>query len=99
VILEAMASESLRSVIPAYYDIALSVRAARDEESSVMLDIIFANRVFDLGDGLWFNDIRNGVFGPMFRENNRNIVSRLEEMQNVIQRLSDDAIEAFGRLD
>jgi ABC-type glycerol-3-phosphate transport system substrate-binding protein len=99
VILEAMASESLKEVIPAYYDVVLSVRAARDEESSEMLDIIFANRVFDLGDGLWFGDIRNGALAPMFSSNTRDIVSRLERLESVIQRLSDNAVAAFELLD
>jgi hypothetical protein len=99
VILEAMACESLKEVIPAYYDVVLSVRAARDEESSEMLDIIFASRIFDLGDGLWFGDIRNGALAPMFKANNRDIVSRLERLENVIQKLSDNAVEAFEKLD
>jgi len=99
VILEAMASESLKEVIPAYYDVVLSVRTARDEESSEMLDIIFASRIFDLGDGLWFGDIRNGALAPMFSVNNRDIVSRLERLENIIQRLSDNAVAAFETVD
>jgi hypothetical protein len=99
VILEAMASASLREVIPAYYDVVLSVRAARDVESSEMLDIIFASRIFDLGDGLWFPDVRSGIFQPMFSSNNRDIVSRLERIENIVQRLSGNAVEAFEKLD
>ncbi|MCL1857746.1 MAG: extracellular solute-binding protein [Oscillospiraceae bacterium] len=98
VILEALACESQNRVIPAYYDIALSVRATRDEESSEMLDIIFANRVFDFGDGLWFGDIRNGIFHAMFKANNRDIVSKLERLESLIQKLSNNAVEAFEQL-
>ena len=50
VILEAMACESRKIVIPAYYEVALKVKFTRDEESSKMLDIAFENRVFDYGD-------------------------------------------------
>jgi len=99
VILEALACESLNIVIPAYYDITLKVKNTRDEESGEMLDFIFASRVFDWGDAVWFNDIRNGVFQPMFAGNKRNLVSKLEAMERVVQKLSDNAVAAFEKLD
>ena len=39
-VLEAMASESYKSEIPVYYDIALKHRYAKDEESGRMRDMI-----------------------------------------------------------
>ncbi len=47
--LEAMAYYSVDTLTTAYYDNALKTRYMRDEESGVMLDIIFATRVYDLG--------------------------------------------------
>ena len=47
-ILESLASESHYTLTPAYYDIALKGKYARDTDSAAMLDIIFANRVYDL---------------------------------------------------
>ena len=38
-----------KRVIPAYYDVQLKTKIARDDESSEMLDIIFAGRKYDLG--------------------------------------------------
>jgi len=49
VIVEALSAESKRYVVPAYYDIALTQKDIRDEESREMLDIIFAGRVYDIG--------------------------------------------------
>lgn len=49
VILESMAFESSSTVQPAYKEVALKGKYIRDEESSEMLDIIFDNRVFDIG--------------------------------------------------
>lgn len=49
-ITEAMAAESLYTLTPAYYDITLKTKMARDEESAAMLDIIFDSRVFELGN-------------------------------------------------
>ena len=49
IIVEALSAESRRLVVPAYYDVSLSVKDARDEESREMLDILFAGRVYDIG--------------------------------------------------
>ena len=39
-IMEAMSSESRKTVVPAFYEIALKTKYARDEESAEMIDII-----------------------------------------------------------
>ena len=50
IILEALSAESMYTLTPAYYDITLKTKAARDVESAEMLDIIFSSRVFELGN-------------------------------------------------
>lgn len=50
IIIEALSAESLYTLKPAYYDIALKTKYSRDEQSSDMLDLIFASRLFDLGN-------------------------------------------------
>ena len=49
ILAEALACEGMYTVTPAYYDMTLKSKAARDEESAAMLDIIFETRVYDLG--------------------------------------------------
>lgn len=98
VILEAMASESYKSVIPLYYEKALKTKIARDDESAEIIDMLFENRVFDFGDTNWSIDIRDGVFQGMFKNDNRNIVSKAESMDNVIAKLSDKMFNAFLEL-
>jgi len=48
-ILEAMAAESIETIMPAFYDIALTGKYVRDDESADMLDIIIDTKVYDLG--------------------------------------------------
>ena len=48
-VLEELAYQGLRLLTPAYYDQTLVGKTVRDEESVDMLDIIFASRVFDVG--------------------------------------------------
>lgn len=95
VILEALASESLQTVLPAYYDVALKVRNTRDVESEEILDLIFAGRVFDLGDALWTSNIRDGIFAPMFTNNDRNLISKLESFREIVNTQVNNAITAF----
>lgn len=47
--LEAISCESKKQLIPAYYDVALQGKITRDVESKEMLDIIFNNRMYDIG--------------------------------------------------
>jgi hypothetical protein len=49
IFLESYAAESRKRVKPAYYDVLLSGKVARDDESLEMLDIIFGNRTYDIG--------------------------------------------------
>lgn len=48
-VLEALASENYRSVVPVYFESALKVKYARDDMSSQMFDIIKSGVDFDLG--------------------------------------------------
>ncbi|MCL2518088.1 MAG: hypothetical protein FWF15_05940 [Oscillospiraceae bacterium] len=49
IILEAFAAEGYRNVVPTFYEQALQVKYARDDDSAAMLDIIRDNRIFDYG--------------------------------------------------
>ena len=94
-VLEALASSSAQTVEPAYYDITLKKQAARDNDSSEMLDIIFQNRVFDLGDTVWCDVLRDGVFESMLMNEDRALASKLESVTNVLNGKIEASIEAF----
>ena len=92
-VIEALNSESYKTVIPVYYDLCLKTRNSRDDESEAMLDLIFNNLVVDLGDTVWADRIRDGVFTGMFQGNNKNIASRLEAMSKSVQADIDKILE------
>jgi hypothetical protein len=48
-VMEALAAESYRTVTPAYYNLVLKDKYARDSATSDMLDIISSNVAFDFG--------------------------------------------------
>lgn len=97
-VLDTLASVSRHLVIPAYYDIQLTTQIARDEESSEMLDIIFTNRRYDIGDIFDFGGLGNEVIW-MSQSFERDIVSRIERLGRVAERAIERMVEAFINLD
>ena len=89
VMLEALNSESAKTIIPAYYEIALKTKYARDDESSKMLDLIFNTLVVDIGDTTLCDKIRDGFMASMFETNNRNLSSKIESTAKTIQTFID----------
>jgi len=98
VILESLACESAKGVIPVYYDIALKTKHARDEESEAMIDIIFDARVFDFGDNIWTEFIRN-MTSDIFEKKSDTLISELEKVAPKLQKAIDKTVEAFLKLD
>ena len=99
VILEAMASGAYQTCVPAYYDLMLKTKLARDVESEEIIDLIFAHRVFDFVDNLWVSEIRDGPLNTMFVSGNNTLVSLNERLENVFNRRRDSMVEAFLALD
>lgn len=91
-ILEAMASWGFNNLIPEYYEIALKRKTSRDEASSAMLDLIFSTRSYDLGDTWWCNELRDGIFKPMFRDNDRDLTSAMKKKKKLIDKTIEKAI-------
>jgi len=48
-IIGALNAESWKTVIPEYYDVAIKVKFARDDESAQVLDMLLDGRTFDFG--------------------------------------------------
>jgi hypothetical protein len=79
IILEALAAESLYTVQPAYYDITLQSKVARDVESEGMLDIIYANVCYDIGEILGLGNLNEYVY--LVDQEDRNVASYFEKRE------------------
>lgn len=99
VVLEAMACSSKNDVIPVYYETILKDKMTRDAESPQMLDIIFSNRIYDLGDTYWCNQIRDGFIFNLFNSNNRAMASEIEKNRPIIEKAMQNAVDAFAALE
>ena len=97
IIIEALYSESAKTVIPEYYDKMLKTKVSRDTESASMLDLIFSSRVLDYGDTVWSFIGRDGHLGVMMINNDRNIASKIPEMQKMIKSEMEIISELVGK--
>ena len=64
-VLECLASESHRTVVPALFETGMKVKYAQDDESAQMFDLIRSSAVFDFGRV--FNESMNGMTYALFR--------------------------------
>lgn len=88
VILEALAAESYYTLTPAYYEVALKSKASRDDESAEMLDIIFANRVYDPGEYFDFGGIITAL-NSVCQNSSKGIASEYEKKAKSVTKALD----------
>ena len=92
---EVLNAESWKLVVPAYYDVALKVKATRDTESVEMLDLIMEGRMFDFGY------VYNGWDGASFllsefvANKNTDFESTYASKEKTINKQYDQVIEFF----
>ncbi len=84
ILVEALSAESLYTVTPAYYDTTLKGKATRDVDSDAMVDLIFANRIYDLGDIYDIGTWPNYVLTNLITTNTKNVISSYESYQKKI---------------
>ena len=95
IIIEALAAESYRSVMPAFYEVSLKTKYSRDEESEAMLDYIRDGIIFDYG---YFNSSVAGdlayIGRNLYASKNPNFLSYYEKWapkaEENIKKLSDN---------
>ena len=92
---ESLAAHSETLVTPAYYEKTLVGRYVTDEESGAMLDIIFDNRVFDLG--LYYKTgSLNSTLIVMLRNKQSDFSSQYAKYANVAKLQLDQLKDKFG---
>jgi hypothetical protein len=94
IITDALAAESLYTLKPAYYDMQLKTKFARDNESAEMLDIIFAGRKFDLVLLYEWAGLTD-IFSNAMQNNSPDIISALERVADRVVTQIEKTIEAY----
>ncbi|MDD4772002.1 MAG: hypothetical protein PHZ09_00160 [Eubacteriales bacterium] len=96
IIIEGLSAEGYKNVTPAYFEVALATKYARDEESADMLDIVKAGRIYDLG---YYNNalsVFNSIGQYMFTTKNRDFASLYAKNEKNANKNLDKTIEAYG---
>ncbi len=95
VIVEALCAESYKTVVPAYYDVALKLKGTRDDKSIEMLDRIVNSRVFDFGyvyDN-WLG--ASFIMQELIQTNNPNFASYWASTEKAIMKHYEKVIKYF----
>jgi hypothetical protein len=84
IVLEDMAYESMKTITPAYYNIAICGKFLRDDESVEMMQYIVENRMIDLGVITDYGDLHQSIKAGIYN-NNLNYVSLFESKRAVTE--------------
>ena len=79
------------TVLPAYYDTALKTKFSRDDSSAAMIDIIFANRYYDIGTYYNWGEMNN-TWMSLGKAGTESIASAIKIRQKTAERALEDCI-------
>ena len=88
IVIEALNYEGYKNVLPTYQESTLKKRYANSEDTSKMLDIVFANRVISLS--YLYGDVSLYFLGKVVPDNT--IASYVESVSNKEQKTIDQII-------
>ena len=98
-ILEDLSAESKYTLQPAYYEINLRGKYARDDESQDMLDIILSNVAYDIGYIYNFGSFMEISCYRYGRDMKVDWVSAFEKSQGKMERDIQKMVEAYEKID
>jgi len=95
-ITEALAYASGSTLMPAFYDLCLTSKVLRDDESEGMLDIIFNSKVYDIGCIYQIGNL-NTILIDLVSSKNTDFVSRYESRQGAAESALQKFIESYDQ--
>jgi len=103
--MELLAWESANEVLPAYYDVVLAGKLARDEDSAKMLDIIFDTIAYEIGGNYFgfapgFNDLfyslprlpinqKSSDFSSLYAKHEKTAANEIEKFYTKLEKTED----------
>ncbi|MCL2772268.1 MAG: extracellular solute-binding protein [Oscillospiraceae bacterium] len=95
ILTDALCAESHYTLIPAYYDVQLKTKLARDDDSGEMLDLIFSTRRFELSLIYGWGSLSD-IFTNAMKNNTADITSSLEKAASKVQTAIQKTIDAYS---
>ena len=93
---EALAYESGATLMPAFYDLCLTSKVLRDNESEGMLDIIFNNKVYDIGYIYGIGTLPS-MLNSLVSSKKADFVSQFEKSQGSIEKALEKFIDNYDK--
>jgi len=93
-IIEDMNFYSNNLVYPVWFDVILTRRYARDDESEATLRTLRDNRVYDIGQAFDFGGLRTTILGMDIAKNS-NIIRNYERYKSLVQTAIDSTYAKF----
>jgi len=97
VIIDAMARKGMEHITPAYYDISLKSKFARDDESQEILDLVFSTLVYDISFYYDFGGIGK-ILDTMVNAKKTDFVSAYEKIENKVKTAIDKYVDSYRDL-
>ena len=97
-ILEDLCAESLYTLQPAYYDINLKGKYARDDESQDMLDIILNNTAHDIGYVYDFGGFGMSTMLRNGQNKKSDYASPFEKAQGAMEKAINKVVDAYENI-
>ena len=91
---EAISCESKNYLTPAYMEVNLKSKDAKNDEDLEMLEIIFNNIKYDIGEVYDFGKIKSVLYG-MVQSGDSNIVSKLDSLKDSINSEIETLIDQY----
>jgi len=98
-ILEDLCAESKYTLQPAYYEVNLKGKYARDDESSDMLDIILSNTAHDIGYVYNFGDFGMSIVLRNGQNKKSDYAAPFEKAEQKMQKAIEKMVEAYEKID
>ena len=99
VFIDALTALSATTITPAYYTISLEGKFTRDDDSIEMLDIIRANRVYELAVIYNWGGFYNTLIGHGMSANGENPLTVFEKQADRVKTQIDNMIESFQSIE
>ena len=95
IMLEALSFAGHQDVIPIYREVMMKGKYARDVESEEMFDIVLDSMCFDFGLIAWEGQVANPIIAGIFASGEGNVMSTFASLENQINGVINDLIEAL----
>ena len=94
-LLEALSIAGKQAILPIYREKTMKGKSARDIESEEMFDIVLNSMTFDFGLIAWEQQVVNPIIMNIYASGEGNVMSTFASLENQINGVINDLIEAL----